>query len=271
MSKEMTCMYKYLRGYKKFPSVWCPGCGNGIVLGAIIRAVDDLGWDRNNVAMVSGIGCSSRMPVYVDFNTLHTTHGRSLPFASGLKLAKPGMKVIVVSGDGDSVAIGGNHFIHAARRNIEITTIVINNYIYGMTGGQVSPASPLGTIAATSPYGNIGQPFDICELAKDGGASFVARSTVYHFMEMEKFIKQALEKKGFSIVEVLSNCHTNYGRHNSQKSAMEMLKWFKDNTAPINSPASIENKIPRGVFVDREVIEYCDAYKSLKDNLCATK
>lgn len=263
MAKTETLVYKYLREYKKFPTVWCAGCGNGIILGAIIRAIDGLNIDRNDIAMVSGIGCSSRMPVYVDFNTLHTTHGRALPFATGIKLAKPKMKVIVVTGDGDAIAIGGNHFIHAARRNIDLTVIVVNNFIYGMTGGQVSPASPQGTIAATAPYGNIGQPIDICELAKDCGARFVARSSVYHFLEMEKFIRQALEKKGFSMVEVLSNCHTNYGRHNNIKTATDMLMWFKNNTAPIDSPASLENKIPRGVFVDREVVEYTDCYSTL--------
>jgi 2-oxoglutarate ferredoxin oxidoreductase, beta subunit (EC 1.2.7.3) len=171
---------RYLRHTKKFPNVWCAGCGIGIVLGAIIRAVDSLGLDKNDIAMVSGIGCTGRMPVYVDFNTLHTTHGRALAFATGLKLVRPEMRVIVVMGDGDALAIGGNHFIHAARRNIGLTAIVVNNATYGMTGGQYSPTTPLGALSTTAPYGHIEPPFQIAELAQCAGAAFVARSTVYH-------------------------------------------------------------------------------------------
>jgi 2-oxoglutarate/2-oxoacid ferredoxin oxidoreductase subunit beta len=162
-------IYEFLRHKKKFPGVWCAGCGIGIVLGSIIRAVDSLGLDKNNVAMVSGIGCSGRMSVYVDFNTMHTTHGRALAFATGLKMARPDMHVIVVMGDGDALAIGGNHFIHSARRNIDLTAIVINNSIYGMTGGQYSPTTPEGFIASTAPYGTIERHFSICDLASAAG------------------------------------------------------------------------------------------------------
>ena len=176
-----------LRGNKQFPTVWCPGCGNGVVLSSIVRAINKLGIDKNYVTLVSGIGCSGRLPAYVDVNTVHTTHGRALAYATGIKLAKPEMEVIVVMGDGDSLAIGGNHFIHTARRNIELTAIIINNRIYGMTGGQYSPATPTGSISTTSSYGNIDQPFDISKMAEVAGAGFVARSTVYHVAEVVRF------------------------------------------------------------------------------------
>src|SRR3990172_3115290 len=180
MDKARGVAYEYLRSHKKFPHVWCPGCGIGIVLGSIIRAVDGLGLSKDDVAMVSGIGCSGRMSVYPDFNTLHTTHGRALAFATGIKLAKPQMTVLVVMGDGDAVGIGGNHFIHAARRNIDLTAIVVNNSTYGMTGGQTSPTTPYGMKSTTAVFRNIEQAFDISELAVTAGASFAARGTVYH-------------------------------------------------------------------------------------------
>jgi len=258
--------HQYLRASKKFPTVWCPGCGNGIVLGAIIRAVGDLGLDKNDVAMVSGIGCSGRMSVYVDFNTLHTTHGRALAYATGLKLARPNMKVIVVMGDGDSTAIGGNHFIHAARRNVDLTAIVINNDIYGMTGGQYSPTTPHGARATTATYGHIEQPFNISGVAEAAGAPFVARSTVYHALEVEKFVRLALQKKGFSLVEVISNCHVHYGKMNRMPSAVDMLKYYRDNTMPVASVsrgASPNGKIVRGILVDRELPEYTEEYQKL--------
>jgi len=164
--RESRVHEQYLRHSKKFPNVWCAGCGNGIVLSAIIRAIDELELDKNEVAMISGIGCSGRMPVYADFNTMHATHGRALAFATGLKMVRPWMKVLVVMGDGDALAIGGNHFIHAARRNIGLTAIVINNHIYGMTGGQYSPTTPIHSLSTTSPYGHIEQPFPITDLAE---------------------------------------------------------------------------------------------------------
>ena len=156
MAEEITkLIHKYLRHDKKFPHIWCPGCGNGIVLGALIRAIDRSGLKKDDIVLVSGIGCSGRMTVYADFNTLHTTHGRALTFATGIKLAKPSLNVIVIMGDGDATAIGGNHFIHAARRNIDLTAIIINNQIYGMTGGQSSPTTPPGSTTTTTPYGQI--------------------------------------------------------------------------------------------------------------------
>jgi 2-oxoglutarate ferredoxin oxidoreductase subunit beta len=255
---------EYLRPHKKFPSVWCPGCGDGIVLGSILRAVHDQGWKKEDVAMVSGIGCSGRMPVYADFNTLHTTHGRALAFATGLKLAKPRLNVIVIMGDGDALAIGGNHFIHTCRRNINLTAVVVNNRIYGMTGGQCSPTTPTSFVATTSTYGNIDQPFDISYLAEAAGASFVGRSSVAHPREIESIMNKALQNKGFSVVEVFSNCHTYFGRMNRLGTAPDMIKWFKENTAPASlPPEKREGKLTRGVFVDREITGFIDHYQEL--------
>lgn len=211
--------------------------------------------------MVSGIGCTGRMPAYVDFNTLHTTHGRALGFATGLKLVKPSMKIIVVMGDGDALSIGGNHFIHACRRNIEMTAIIINNYVYAMTGGQYSSTTPRGSIATTGVFGSVDYPFDVSRLAEAAGASFVARSTVYHVREAEKYILQAIIKKGFSVVEILSNCHTYYGRLNNLPLATDMLKWFKDNTVNKDKKKDgDDNKILRGILVDKDLPEYTEEY-----------
>lgn len=252
-----------LRGNKKFPTVWCPGCGNGVILSAVVRAINKLCLDKNYVTMVSGIGCAGRMPAYLDVNTVHTTHGRALAYATGIKLAKPEMEVIVVMGDGDASAIGGNHFIHTARRNIELTAIVVNNRIYGMTGGQYSPATPTGDFSTTSAYGNIDQPFDISKMAEVAGAGFVARSTVYHAAEMEKFIEKGIEKKGFSVIEVLSNCHTHYGKMNGIKGPVGLLNYFKDNTTLNPSAEGEEGKISRGIFVDRNVKGFIEEYNNM--------
>jgi len=262
---------QYLRPHKKFPSVWCPGCGNGIVMGAFIRAVDKLGYSKDRVAMVSGIGCTSRMPVYMDFNSLHTTHGRALPFATGVKFAHPEMKVVVITGDGDALAIGGNHFIHACRRNIDITTILINNYIYGMTGGQGSPTTPGGRFSTTTPYGNVEKHFDPCDLAIGAGASFVGRGTVYHYPQLEKLIMQALEHTGFSLIEVISNCHTYFGRLNRQGDATAMLRHFKDNTVPVTRAKNMTSEELQGKYVigtlheDNVKTEFCYEYQKVVD------
>lgn len=261
-------IYDYLRHKKRFPPIWCAGCGIGIVMGAIVRAVHDLGYDKNQVAMISGIGCSGRMPVYLDFYTMHTTHGRALAFATGLKLARPELHVIVVMGDGDALAIGGNHFIHTARRNIDLTAIVINNSIYGMTGGQYSPTTPTYSLASTAPYGHVEQPFPISELAQTCGASFVARSTVYHAVELENYISRGLEKKGFALIEAVSYCHTTYGRLNRMGSAVDMMRQLKENsismkTAEKLTPEERADKIVRGIFVDREIPDYSELYQQV--------
>jgi 2-oxoglutarate ferredoxin oxidoreductase subunit beta len=262
---------KYLR-LQKFPHIWCPGCGDGIALKAILRSIDKLGWQKDEIVMVSGIGCSSRTPGYVDFNTLHTTHGRAIPFATGVKLANPKLKVIVVSGDGDALAIGGNHFIHAARRNIDLTVLVFNNHIYGMTGGQASPATPVGKRASTAPYGSIDPPFDIVEVARGAGASYVARGTAFHVPALDKLITNALQKKGFSLVEIMSPCPTSYGRYNRLGTPVNMLQQLKDQSVPTRkweslTPEERDGRFPIGVFVDIERPEYCEQYDGLIERL----
>ena len=259
-----------LRKNKKFPTIWCAGCGIGVVMGALIRAIDHLGLKNDDVALVAGIGCTARMPIYLDFNTLHTTHGRALAFATGLKIARPDMKVIAIMGDGDALAIGGNHFIHAARRNIGVTAIVVNNAIYGMTGGQYSPTTPIGGRATTAPYGNIEPPFPVCDLAVAAGASYVARSTVYHALELDKFISEAIAKDGFSVVEAVSYCHTTYGRMNQLGTAADMMRALKDNSISQTaygklSPEELvhNTKIVRGNFVNITRPQYTEVYSNL--------
>jgi 2-oxoglutarate ferredoxin oxidoreductase subunit beta len=260
----------YLRPRKKFPSVWCAGCGNGIVMSALIRAIEKLGLSKDEVVFVSGIGCSSRLPVYLDFNSLHTTHGRALAFATGVKFARPELKVIVVTGDGDALAIGGNHFIHACRRNIDITTILINNSIYGMTGGQGSPTTPDKAFSTTTPYGNVEKHFDPCGLAIASGATFVGRTTVYHTPQMEKMIIKAIEHHGFSMVEAVSNCHTYFGRLNRKGDAVSMINEFKQNAVQMGkagkmTPEELKDKIVIGNLHEGDLTEFCDEYQNVVD------
>ncbi|MDY6932841.1 MAG: 2-oxoacid:ferredoxin oxidoreductase subunit beta [Spirochaetota bacterium] len=269
MAKKPTrIIHKYLRHEKKFPHVWCPGCGNGIVMGALVRTIDRLGLSKDQIVLASGIGCSGRMPVYVDFNTLHTTHGRVLTFATGIKLSKPSLTVITVMGDGDATAIGGNHFIHAARRNIELTAIIINNQIYGMTGGQHSPTTPYGSFATTALYGNIEHPFSISELAVTAGGAYVARGTVYHVQLLEKLIEKAITHNGFSVVEVLSNCHTQFGRKNDMVDPITMMKFFRDHAVAIEkthemTQESMEDKFTIGVLADLQKPVYTEEYNKI--------
>lgn len=260
---------KYLRHDKKFPHVWCPGCGNGIVMGAMLRAIDGLSLSKDEVVLASGIGCSGRMPTYLDFNTLHTTHGRALTFATGIKLAKPSLHVIAIMGDGDAAAIGGNHFIHAARRNLNLTAIIINNSIYGMTGGQYSPTTPFGSKSTTSIHGHIEQAFSIAELAVTAGGAFVARSTVYHAELLTDLIKKAIGKVGFSVVEVISNCHVQYGRRNNLGNAVDMLRSYKDNSVTVKQaaalgPEKLHDKITIGVLTDRELPISTEEYEKVR-------
>jgi len=269
MSELTKLIHKYLRHDKKFPHVWCPGCGIGIMLGALIRAIDRTGFEKDDIVLVSGIGCSGRLPVYVDFNTLHTTHGRALTFATGVKLAKPNLKVIVIMGDGDAVAIGGNHFIHAARRNIDLTAIIVNNSVYGMTGGQYSPTTPYGMRSTTTVYSNIEQDFRISELAVTAGAVFVGRGTVYHAKLLDSLIEQALLKKGFSVVEVISHCHTQYGRQNRLGSAVEMMQWQRDHAIPAEKalnmkPEELKDKVLIGVLIDKELPVFQEEYEKIR-------
>ncbi len=256
----------YIRG-RFFPHMWCPGCGHGIVLNSLLRAVEKLGMSKNEIVMVSGIGCSARISGYVDFHSMHTLHGRALAFATGIKMSRPELNVIVPMGDGDALAIGGNHFIHAARRNIDITAIVMNNRIYGMTGGQYSPLSGVGVMATTTPYGNIDHEFDIVEMARAAGASFVARTTTYHAKQATDLIRQAIIHEGFSVVEILSQCPIQFGRRNKGGSAAEMMETYKTNTTSIGSKAKKENPdlIERGIFVQKDMPEYCNEYDKIID------
>lgn len=255
---------KYLR-VSKLPHIWCPGCGHGIVTQAVVRAIDELGLDTQKTVIVSGIGCSSRAPGYMNFDTLHTTHGRAIPFATGIKLANPELRVILISGDGDAAAIGGNHLIHAARRNLDITVICYNNNIYGMTSGQYSPLTPLGSYASTAPYGMVERPFDLCDLVVGAGGTFVGRSTAYHARHLTTLIKQAIQHKGFSFVDALSQCPTYYGRRNKLRTPMDMLNWFRDRAVPASSwdKTALEErpgKFPIGVLKDVEAPELTEVY-----------
>ena len=248
-----------------FPHIWCPGCGHGIVLNGLIRAIENIGLKKNDIVMVSGIGCSSRIAGYMDFHTLHTIHGRALAFATGVKMSRPELTLLVPMGDGDALSIGGNHFIHACRRNIDMTAIVMNNKVYGMTGGQYSPLSGYGTKATTAPYTNIDQGFDVVNIATAAGATFVARSTSYHVQQVAEVIAEAIRHKGFSVVEVMSPCPTYYGRRNKEGSAVDMMGRLKTTTTPIGSKAKQENPslIERGIFVKKEMPEYCAEYQKI--------
>jgi len=234
-------------------------------MGSLLRSVQKLELEQDDVAVISGIGCTGRMPVYLDFNTMHTTHGRALAFATGLKLARPEMEVIVVMGDGDALAIGGNHFIHAARRNIDLTAIVVNNNIYGMTGGQSSPTTPMEASTATAPYGHVEQPFPICELAMAAGASYVARGTVYHVNELDKLVEGAMRKKGFAVVEAISYCHTTFGRLNDRKTPVDNMRFLKESSVTVQAAEKHgadlpEGKIVRGVLRDEDLPEFTELY-----------
>jgi len=206
---------------ERIPHIWCPGCGIGTVFSAVLAAIKNTGWDPNTIAMVSGIGCTGRMAGYIRLDSFHTTHGRALPFATGLKLAKPDTKVIIVSGDGDLFAIGGNHFIHAARRNMDMTVVCVNNFNYGMTGGQQAPSTPLGAKTTTSVNGSPEEPFNLCDLAATCGATYVARWTAMQVRSLRSSISEALEKRGFSFVEVITPCPSSFGRRNRMGTALE--------------------------------------------------
>ncbi|MCL1992323.1 MAG: 2-oxoacid:ferredoxin oxidoreductase subunit beta [Spirochaetes bacterium] len=248
---------QYFRQHK-LPHIWCAGCGHGTVINAFATVAAKLGLDKNNTAIVSGIGCSSRAPGYLDFDTLHTAHGRALAFATGVKHAKPEMNVIVVMGDGDCAAIGGNHFIHAARRNIDITTIVMNNSIYGMTSGQFSPMTPKGMAGTTAPYGNVERAFDFTKLSIGAGATYVAKTTSYHIKMLQDLIEKAILHKGFSVVEAIVQCPTYYGRRNKIGSAVDMLNHFKDRAVNVKAAEKMTPEQLAGKFLIGE-LHYEDA------------
>jgi 2-oxoglutarate ferredoxin oxidoreductase subunit beta len=260
---------KYLR-INKMPTLWCWGCGDGVILKALIRAIDELGWDMNDVCVVSGIGCSGRFSSYMNCNTVHTTHGRAIAYATGIKLANPDKKVICVTGDGDGLAIGGNHAIHGCRRNIDINHIVVNNFIYGLTNSQTSPTTPQGMWTVTMKRGNIDPTFDACKLAMGAGASFVARENVRESKKLERLLKNGLSHKGYSFFDIFSNCHINLGRKNKMNSAVANLDWIEEITVAKNKFEKLSDeekvgKFPTGILKqDDEAAEYTDLYEKVK-------
>ena len=251
------------------PTLWCWGCGDGVILKSFVRAVEKLGWEQDDVCVVSGIGCSGRFSSYVDFNTVHTTHGRTVAYATGIKLANPDKHVVCVGGDGDTLAIGGNHTIHGCRRNIDITLIIINNFIYGLTNSQTSPTTPKGMWTVSQKAGNIDPTFDTCDLAIAAGASFVARESMLDPKKLEKVMVKAMEHKGFAVIDVLSNCHINLGRKNKMVSAMDNLKWIDSITTSKKKYDTMSaeeqlNLLPTGILKqDSEADEYCDMYAEI--------
>jgi 2-oxoglutarate ferredoxin oxidoreductase subunit beta len=260
---ELAIEHPFLKYLRKamMPHIWCPGCGNGTVLNSFVHALDELQVNIDKIVVVSGIGCIGRTAGYTNTDSFHTTHGRALAFASGVKLAKPELQVVVISGDGDLFAIGGNHFIHAARRNLGIKVICANNFNYGMTGGQAGPTTPLESKTTTTYYGNIEHPFNLMHLAAASGAVYVARWTTLHARRLTQSIKKMLQKEGFSFIEVISPCPEIFGRYNKMKSGLDNMEWFKRASVveSFSDPAKAEitsERIPVGEFVDIEKPSY---------------
>ena len=266
---------KYIRD-EMWPSIFCTGCGIGNVLNYTLRAVDSIGLDIDRTVFCSGIGCSSRLPGYIDADGLHTTHGRAIAFATGVKVYAPELTVVVFTGDGDMAGIGGNHFIHAARRNVDMTVICINNFNYGMTGGQVSPTTPTDGLSATTPYGNLEQPFDLCRLAIGAGAPFVARWTMGYPYETIAAVESALRTKGFAFVEILAPCTTGYGKTNDLRDASANWEWYRQNTITRIDLAGLDpeqraanRKIVVGTLWRQDKPEYVERWQGLVDRLQA--
>jgi 2-oxoglutarate/2-oxoacid ferredoxin oxidoreductase subunit beta len=251
----------------RMPHIWCPGCGIGTTVNCFSRALLDSKLNLDSVALVSGIGCTGRVAGYVKLDSFHTTHGRAIPFATGLKLANPALKVVVYSGDGDLFAIGGNHLIHAARRNMDLKVICVNNLIYAMTGGQAAPTTPATAITTTSPYGCYEPSFNLPYLVESAGASYVARWTTYHVKQLAKSMAEVLSKPGFCFIEVISPCPTLYQRRNKMGDGLDAMKYYKErskvkNGAPTNEVAlTRDGEIVVGKFVDRTRPDYLDAMR----------
>lgn len=258
---------KKLLRTERMPSIWCPGCGIGTTVNCFARALAESGKDLSKVAVVSGIGCTGRVAGYLKLDTFHTTHGRALPFATGLKLARPDMDVVVYSGDGDLTAIGGNHFIHAARRNMDLLCICVNNLTYGMTGGQVTPTTPTPAIASTTPYGAFEPTFNLPHLAESSGATYVARWTAFHVRQATRSIAEALNRRGFRFIEIISPCPTLFLRRNHLGEAIDEMRFYRDNSVvrnmsdPRDAALALRQKIVVGKFVDRERPTWLDAYE----------
>jgi len=252
----------------RWPHMFCPGCGIGTVMNCFFRGFEQSGLSQDRTVFVSGIGCSGRIPGYIRADSLHSTHGRPIPFATGIKLANPDLKVVVFSGDGDLGAIGGNHFINGCRRNVDLTVICINNYIYGMTGGQASTTTPRGFRSSTTPYGGKEYPFDLSEIAVAAGSNYVARWTTFHVKPLIRSIKKALLKDGFSFVEIAAQCPTQFGRRNRMGSNREIFQWLKENSLPRKKvqtatedrlDLNLQGKITVGEFVERDREAYTKA------------
>jgi 2-oxoglutarate ferredoxin oxidoreductase subunit beta len=251
----------------RMPHIWCPGCGIGTTVNCFTRALLESKADLDKIAVVSGIGCSGRVAGYVNLDSFHTTHGRAIPFATGLKLANPDLTVVVYSGDGDLFAIGGNHFIHAARRNLDIKVVCVNNLIYAMTGGQTAPTTPDHVITSTAPHGTYEPAFNLPQLAEAAGAVYVARWTTYHVRQLAKSMYEMFNKKGFCFIEVLSPCPTLYQRRNKMGEGLDTMKFYKEKSKRKDGAPTAEVELSRdgeivvGKFVDREREDYQSALK----------
>lgn len=256
-TQEKHPLEDYLR-VERLPHIWCPGCGLGTILAAFLRSLLESGLKPDKVAVVSGIGCTGRVAGYINLDSFHTTHGRAVAFATGLKLANPELKVVVFSGDGDLAAIGGNHLIHAGRRNIDMTVLCVNNFTYGMTGGQFGPTTPETARSTTSRAGNIENPFNMPALATASGAVYVARWTTAQVHQMQRSIGEALQKKGFSFVEIIAPCPTYYGRMNRQPTGLDQMRYYRSNSIvrhganPYEVGVGISGQIITGKFIDVE-------------------
>ncbi|MCK4639313.1 MAG: 2-oxoacid:ferredoxin oxidoreductase subunit beta [Bacteroidales bacterium] len=262
-TNEIHPMDKLIRA-DRMPHIWCSGCGLGTNFTCYLTAMEKSGLDLDKCVIISGIGCTGRIPGYTNIDSFHTTHGRAIPFALGLKLANPELTVTVFSGDGDLFAIGGNHFIHAARRNVDINIICVNNFNYGMTGGQFGPTTPLDAITTTSPYGNYEHPFNLVDLAAASGAVYVARWTSIHVRRLTKSIQEALLKKGFTFIEIISPCPTNYGRRNKLGDGLDEMKYYREHSVikhginPKEADLSFNGEIVVGKFVDIDKPTFLD-------------
>jgi 2-oxoglutarate/2-oxoacid ferredoxin oxidoreductase subunit beta len=265
---------KYLR-MDRIPHIWCPGCGIGTTVNCFARAIEQTVEDLDKLAIVSGIGCTGRVAGYLNFDSFHTTHGRAIPFATGLKLANPELTVVVYSGEGDLIAIGGNHFIHAARRNIDLTVICVNNFNYAMTGGQASSTTPIDAVGTTAPFGVIERPFNLPFLAESCGAVYVARWTTYHVRQTTKSMAEAMSKKGFRFIEIVSPCPTLYERRNRLGSGLDRMVWFKENSIIKNGAPTREcdiefqKPIICGKFVDVERPSLVEAMAAQRARIAA--
>jgi 2-oxoglutarate ferredoxin oxidoreductase subunit beta len=261
-------LLNYLRR-EVLPTTFCVGCGGGTVLNAFTHAVDEMAIDPRTIVCVTGIGCSSWIPSpYFKCDTLHTTHGRAIAFATGVKIMRPEMKVIIIAGDGDLAGIGGNHLIHAARRNLDLSVFLVNNFIYGMTGGQVSPTTPLGTRTTTTPYANLEHAFKIADVVAAAGASYVSRWTTYHPFQLMESMQNAIHKNGFSFVEIISQCPVSYGKMTGMGDPVDILNYFRDSSIHVDdttdlSEEELEGKFVIGKLVERERSEFGDALRQL--------